>query len=169
MSAGSPPTLWWLLIVSATPSVPPDSITSEYSVPCTSHLTSPSLRASSSKTRMNSSPMRLRFSSGSVTPASRARKRSCACDVDERHAEALAEGLDDLRRLVAAEQAVVDEDARELVADGLVDEQRRDRAVDAAREPAEHAGRAPTCARMRSTCSSITAAGVHVGVAPATP
>ena len=29
MSSGSPPTLWCDLIVSATPSVPPDSITSE--------------------------------------------------------------------------------------------------------------------------------------------
>ncbi len=28
MSSGSPPTLWWDLIVAATPSVPPDSITS---------------------------------------------------------------------------------------------------------------------------------------------
>ena len=69
----------------------------------------------------------------------RARKRSCACDVDERHAEVAAEGLDHLRGLVLAEQAVVDEDAGELVADRLVDEQRRDRAVDAAREAAEHA------------------------------
>ena len=125
--------------------------------------TSPSLRASSSKTRMNSSPMRLRFSSGSVTPASRARKRSCACDVDERHVEAVAERLDDLRGLVAAQQAVVDEDARELVADRLVHEQRRDRAVDAARERRRAPARGRPRARIRSTCSSITAAGVHVG------
>src|SRR5438105_771742 len=33
MSAGKPPTLWCDLIFAATPSVPPDSITSEYSVP----------------------------------------------------------------------------------------------------------------------------------------
>ena len=118
---------------------------------------------------MNSSPIRFRFSSGSVTPASRARKRSCACDVHERHAEAVAERLDDLRRLVAAQQAVVDEDARELVADGLVHEQRRDRAVDAARERRRARWSRPTCARIRSTCSSITAAGVHVGATPAMP
>ena len=60
-------------------------------------------------------------------------------DVDERHVEAVAERLDDLRGLVLAQQAVVDEDARELVADRLVHEQRRDGAVDAAGERAEHA------------------------------
>ena len=59
--------------------------------------------------------------------------------VDERHVEVAAERLDDLLGLVLAQQAVVDEDARELVADGLVHEQRRDRRVDAARERAEHA------------------------------
>ncbi len=39
---------------------------------------SPTLRASSSNTRMNSAPMILRFFSGSSTPASRSRKRSVA-------------------------------------------------------------------------------------------
>ena len=92
-----------------------------------------------SKTRMNSSPTAFRFSSGSATPSSRARKRSSRVDVDERHVEVPLEGLDDLRRLVLAQQAVVDEDADELVADRLVHEQRRDRRVHAARERAEHA------------------------------
>ncbi len=55
-------------------------------------------------------------------------------DVHERHVEVAAEGLDDLRRLVLAQQSVVDEDARELVADRLVDEQRGDGRVDAAGE-----------------------------------
>ena len=62
--------------------------------------------------------------------------------VDERDVEVLAERLDDLLRLVLAQQSVVDEDARELVADRLVHEQRRDRGVDAAGERAEHALRA---------------------------
>ncbi len=46
----------------------------------------------------------------------------------------LSEGVHDLRRLVQAQQAVVDEHAGELVADGAVDQRRRDRRVDAARE-----------------------------------
>ena len=88
---------------------------------------------------MNSSPIALRFSSGSATPSSRARNRSSASTCIERHVEVTLEGLDHLRRLVLAEQAVVDEDADELVADRLVDEQRRDRRVDPARQRAEHA------------------------------
>jgi hypothetical protein len=60
-------------------------------------------------------------------------------DVHERHVEVVAERLDDLRRLVLAQEAVVDEHARELVADRLVDEERGDGGVDAAGEGAEHA------------------------------
>ena len=82
--------------------------------------------------------MHLRFSSGSVTPPSLARNRSSASDVDERHPEVVAEGLDDLRRLVAAKKTVVDEDADQLIAERLVHEQRGDGAVDAAGEAAEH-------------------------------
>src|SRR3954447_157624 len=80
-SSGRPPTLWCDLIVAA-PVPPPDSITSEYSVPCTRNRApsppSASPAASSSKTRMNSAPIVLRFVSGSVTPRSLARKRSSA-------------------------------------------------------------------------------------------
>ena len=88
---------------------------------------------------MNSSPMRLRFSSGSVTPASLARKRSCACTCTSGTWKRSSNVSTTCVGLVVAQQAVVDEDARQLVADGLVHEQRRDRAVDAARERAQHA------------------------------
>ena len=78
--SGRPPTLWWVLMVCDGPRTERDSITSGYSVPCTSHSTLPSafsMRcASSSKTAMNSLPMILRLVSGSVTPASLLRKRS---------------------------------------------------------------------------------------------
>ena len=60
-------------------------------------------------------------------------------DVDERDVEVAAERLGHLLGLVRAHEAVVDEDAGELVADGLVDQQRGDRGVDAAREPADDA------------------------------
>ena len=60
-------------------------------------------------------------------------------DVHERHAEVAGERLDDLLGLVLAEEPVVDEDAGELVADGLVHEKRGDRGVDPARERAEDA------------------------------
>ena len=82
-SSGSPPTLWWLLMF-AVPVPPPDSTTSGYSVPCTRNSNGgpsrrdDSSRAACSKTRMNSRPMILRFSSGSVTPASASRNCSAA-------------------------------------------------------------------------------------------
>ena len=58
-------------------------------------------------------------------------------DVDQRDAE-LGEGLDHLLGLVQAHQAVVDEDAGQLLPHRLVDEHRRDRGVDAAGEAADH-------------------------------
>ena len=57
--------------------------------------------------------------------------------VDERHVGVLGERLDDLLGLVVPEKAVVDEDARQIVADGPVDEHRRRRRVDPAGEPAD--------------------------------
>ena len=63
--------------------------------------------------------------------------------------EVAAERLDDLLRLVLAQQAVVDEHARELVADGLVHEECRDGRVDAAGERAQHALRADRGADAR--------------------
>ncbi len=59
-------------------------------------------------------------------------------DVHERDAEVVAELADDLLALALAHQPVIDEDAGQLVADGAVHEQRRDGAVDAAGEAAEH-------------------------------
>ena len=59
-------------------------------------------------------------------------------DVDERDVEVPAEGLHHLRRLVLPEEAVVDEDAGQLVAHRLVHEERRDRGVHPAREAADH-------------------------------
>ena len=48
-------------------------------------------------------------------------------DRDERDLEGVAEGSDHLLALVLSHQAVIDEDAGQLVADRAVDEQRRDR------------------------------------------
>ena len=81
--------------------------------------------------------MMRRFCSGSVTPASSREEPVGRLDVDERHVEVLLERLDHLLGLGHPQEAVVDEDARELVADGAVDEERRDGGVDAARERAD--------------------------------
>ena len=72
-------------------------------MPWTRNRTSPSLRASSSKTRMNSSPTIVRFSSGSTTPVEPREEALARVDVNERHVEVMAERLDDLVRLVLAQ------------------------------------------------------------------
>ena len=58
-------------------------------------------------------------------------------------------------RLVAPQDAVVDEDAGELVADGAVHQRRGDRRVDAAAERRRRRRRSPTRARMRSASRSM--------------
>src|SRR5688572_4017419 len=60
-------------------------------------------------------------------------------DGHEADAEVRAEGALHLLTLVLAEQAGVDEDAGELVADGAVHERRGDARVDAARQTADDA------------------------------
>jgi hypothetical protein len=50
----------------------------------------------------------------------------------------LAEHLDDLGGLVLPHQAVVNEDAGQLVADGLVDEHGGHRGIDTAGQAADH-------------------------------
>ncbi len=59
-------------------------------------------------------------------------------DRDQRDVVMAAEQLDDLLRLVLAQQAVIDEDAGELIADRLVDQERGDGGIDPAGEPADH-------------------------------
>ena len=88
---------------------------------------------------MNSVPMILRFSSGSTTPASLVRKRSCACDVHQWHVEMADEGVFHFLALALAHEPVVHEDAGQLISDGLVGEQRRNGGIHPAGEPADHA------------------------------
>ena len=70
-------------------------------------------------------------------------------DVHEVHAASdRANMRDDVLGLVLAQQAVVDEDAGELVADRAMHEHRRDRRIDAARERRRSRGPSPTCSRI---------------------
>src|SRR5262245_9048051 len=57
--------------------------------------------------------------------------------MDKRNIEVTAEQLDDVARFVLPHEAVVDEDAGQLVADGFADEDRGDSRVDAAGEAAD--------------------------------
>jgi hypothetical protein len=63
-------------------------------------------------------------------------ERFLGVDVDERDVVMVAEQRDDLVRFATAHQAVVDEHARQLLADRLVDQHRRDRRIDPARQTA---------------------------------
>ena len=68
----------------------------------------------------------------------RAEEQVARVAVDQADVEAVAEGAVHLLRLAGAQQAVVDEDAGELVADRLVDQHRGDGGIDAAGEAADH-------------------------------
>ena len=87
---------------------------------------------------MNSLPMILRFSSGSLDAGERVEERLARIDMDERDVVVAAKQRDDLLRLAQAQQAVIDEDAGEPVADRLMDQHRGDGGIDAAGEPADH-------------------------------
>ena len=98
----------------------------------------PIFAASASNTSMNVAPMILRFRSGSVTPARRSRNSRGGVDEHERQLQPF-EAAADLVGLVETHDAVVDEDARQAIADGAMDEQRGDRRIHAAAQPAHHA------------------------------
>jgi hypothetical protein len=73
--------------------------------------------------------------------------------VDQRDVVVVAEKADDLLGLAEAHQAGIDEDAGQLLADRLVDQDGGDRRIDAAGEPADHAAGADL-SRMRAIASS---------------
>ncbi len=81
---------------------------------------------------MNSLPMVLRLTSGSVDAFERVEEQVFGAHVHQRDVVAVAEQRHHLLGLAEPQQAVVDEHAGELLADRLVDQHRRDRRVDAA-------------------------------------
>ena len=174
-SSGRPPTLWWdLMLDGAGAAAGLDHVGVERALhqelrpSRPSAAASPSTSASAaSKTRMNSRPMILRFSSGSLTPASASRKRFCGVDDVQVDAGGGDEVALDLLGLALAQQAVVDEDAGQPVADRPLDEGRGDRGVDAAGEAADGAAVSPIWSRIRSICSSTMLTIVQVGRQPA--
>ena len=96
---------------------------------------------------MNAWPMRRRFSCGSVMPVERLQNRSSPCttcrsvlkwSVNSRITDCL---------FVFAQQAVVDQDARQLRSDRLVQQRRDDGRIDTAAEARRSRGRLPTCSR----------------------
>ena len=125
----------------------------------------PSFAASSSKTRMNSVPMILRLASGSVVPASRSRKRSSASTatsgtwkVSRKAATTWSPSF--LRIRPWSTKTHVSWSPTALCTSSA--------ATDESTPPErpQMTRPSPTCARIRSTCSSITDAAVQVRSQP---
>ena len=130
----------------------------------------PELRcARVSNTSMNVAPMILRFFSGSVTPASRSRNRSRRVDEHRAAGCSRSKRVADLRRFVQPQQAVVDEDAGQPIADRPVHQQRRDRRVDAAATGRRRRARRRPARGSAPTLSSTNDAIVQSPVQPQTP
>ena len=110
-------------------------------------------------------PMIVRFFSGSSTPASASRNRFDASTVTSLMPEVRPERALDLLALVQPQQPVVDEHAGELIADRAMDERRRDRRIDAARQAADHARRCRPARGSFGSRSSTNAPGVQLGSA----
>ena len=70
--------------------------------------------------------------------AQRVEEARLGIDADDLHAQVLGEDLHDLVAFVQAQQAVIDEHAGQLVADGLVQQRRDHRGIDAAGQAEQH-------------------------------
>ena len=168
--SGRPPTLWWLLMTALGP-LKRDALDDvgieralhePLGVPCT-------FFASSLEDLDEDAADDLPLLLGIGDARERREEPLARVDRDEVQVEALAERRDDLLGLALPQQPVVDEDAREPVAEGRVAEDGGDGRVDPAREAADARGRRrPTFARTAAMASSVNAPGVHVGASPAT-
>ena len=137
-SAGSPPTLWWVLIFWAVlVSDVADSMTSGYSVPWVRKSIRPEFRRlllEDPDELVADDPALLLGVLDAGQPFEEAAAR---VDHDEAHPEIAFEGDPEQLRFLLAHQAVVDVDAGQPIAHGAMDERRRDGRVDAARQGAD--------------------------------
>ena len=107
---------------------------------------------------------RLALLLGIADAVERAEEQRFRLNVHERDVVAVAEQRHDLLRLAEPHQAVVDEHAGELLADRFVDQHRRHRRVDAARQAADHPALADLLADL---LDRLVAEGAHGPVAAA--
>ena len=136
MRSGRPPTLWWLLISADCPTMATDSMTSGYRVPWARKSTVPELACfrfeDVDERRADDLALLLRIGD----PVQPLQKQIRRVDEPEGQVQPL-EPFPDLRGFVQPQHAVVDENARELVADRPMDDQGCDRRVDAAAQGAD--------------------------------
>ncbi len=105
----------------------------------------------------------LRFRIGDALERIEELRRSI--DRDERDVVVTAEEIDDFLRLALAQQTMIDEDAGELIADRLVDEERGHGRIDPAREPAHDIGIAHLLADARDLALAEMRHGPIAGAA----
>ena len=131
--------MWWLLIVSATPSVAArlDHVGVERSLDEPLHVAELPRLVLEDADELLADPLALLL--GVDDPGELREEALLRLDVDERTPKWPPNVSTTCSASSLPQQAVVDEDAGELVADRLVHEQRGDGAVDAAGEPAEDA------------------------------
>ncbi len=140
-SSGSPPTLWCDLMV-AVPVPPPDSTTSGYSVPWTRNLTPPSSAlidgggVLEDPDELPADDLALGLRLGD--PGQRVQEPLRGVDRDQVDPGGRDVVPLDLLALPGPQQAVVDEHAGQLVADGPVHQRGGDRGIDPAGQPADH-------------------------------
>ena len=165
MRSGRPPTLWWLLIVTDGPPVKRDALDhvrieralgEEIGAADLLRL----LLEHVDEELADGLALGLRVGDA----RERAEEQVLRLHVDERDVVVVAEQRDDLLGLACAHQAVVDEDAGELVADRLVDQHRGDGGIDAAGQAADHPAGADLGADARD---GLLAEGRHGPVARA--
>ena len=111
---------------------------------------------------MNNLPMILRLPLGIVDTFERLEENRRLVDVHQRDIVTVAEQRRDLLAFGKAQQPVVDENAGELLADRLVNENRGNRGVDAARQSADHLALADLRADFRDR---LVLEGAHGPVA----
>jgi hypothetical protein len=97
----------------------------------------PRFAASSSNTRMNSSPMILPFLLGVLDAGQPGENRCRASTITRFIPRSRSNGRPEQLRLLLAHQAVVDVDARQPVPDRAVDQRRGHRRIDATRQGAD--------------------------------
>ena len=145
MRSGRPPTLWCDLIVTEGPPVKETALDHVRDRACPGRGTRPAAPVGGDLGRLaleglDEQPADgLALGLGVGDAGERAEEFRRRLDMDQRDVVVVAEQPHDLVALAGAHQAVVDEDAGELVADRLVDQHRRDRGIDAAGEAADHA------------------------------
>ena len=137
MSSGRPPTLWCDLMFGVVAAARLDDVGVERALHEEARVVEVARRLLEHADERLADDLALALGIDDVVE--RAEEPVARLHVHEVDRELAAERLLHLLGLAQAQQAGVDEHARELVADRLVHERGRDRGVDAAGQPADHA------------------------------